>query len=209
MYVGKLTAVPDGWQSYVIFIVRDDRPADFSFRCSDNTWQAYNRWPSQFSLYDDGKHDWYWGGDVQVSFNRPYGKYCQIFDAPLSTGSGEFLLVGVSAGLLDGVAGLRRHLHLQPRHARDAGRPAAGQGFLERRPRRVLDDRRCSRTCSAAVQAGVNVAFLSGNTICGRIEFDPACRAFERVGVFGPPGGMRDFENMKIAAITNGRMPTN
>ena len=27
-----------------------------------------------------------------MSFDRPYGKYCQIFDAPQSIGSGEFLL---------------------------------------------------------------------------------------------------------------------
>src|SRR5262249_17780102 len=39
------------WQSYVIFIVRDDRPADILFQCSDNTWKAYNRWPSRYSLY--------------------------------------------------------------------------------------------------------------------------------------------------------------
>ena len=25
------------WQSYVVFIVRDDRPADILFQCSDNT----------------------------------------------------------------------------------------------------------------------------------------------------------------------------
>jgi len=61
VYLGKLTASRDGWQSYVIFIVRDDRRADFLFQCSDNTWQAYNRWPSQFALYDDGKDQWYWG----------------------------------------------------------------------------------------------------------------------------------------------------
>ena len=35
---------------------------------------------------------WYWGPNVQTSFDRPYGKYCQILDAPLSVGSGEFLL---------------------------------------------------------------------------------------------------------------------
>jgi N,N-dimethylformamidase beta subunit-like protein len=29
---------------------------------------------------------------VQVSWDRPYGKYCQIVDAPLSQGSGEFFL---------------------------------------------------------------------------------------------------------------------
>src|SRR5262245_19302820 len=38
VYLGKLTAERDGWQSYVIFIVRDDRVADFIFQCSDTTW---------------------------------------------------------------------------------------------------------------------------------------------------------------------------
>src|SRR6202012_4017610 len=92
VYVGKLTATEGGWQSYVIFVVRDDRRADLLFQCSDHTWHAYNRWPSNFALYDDGYNAWYWGGGVQVSFNRPYGKYCQILDAPLSTGSGEWFL---------------------------------------------------------------------------------------------------------------------
>src|SRR5437879_13863751 len=54
VYVGKLTEAREGWQSYVIFIVRDERPADLIFQCSDLTWQAYNRWPSQFALYDNG-----------------------------------------------------------------------------------------------------------------------------------------------------------
>ena len=92
VYLGKLTAERDGLQSYVVFVVRDDRKADFLFQVSDTTWNAYNRWPSQFSLYDDGKKEWYWGPNVQTSFDRPYGKYCQIVDAPLSVGSGEFLL---------------------------------------------------------------------------------------------------------------------
>ena len=29
---------------------------------------------------------------MRVSWDRPYGKYCQVVDAPLSQGSGEFLL---------------------------------------------------------------------------------------------------------------------
>src|SRR5207302_2479356 len=72
--------------------VRDDRACDFLFQCSDTTWSAYNRWPDQWSLYDDGKKQWYWGPGVRVSWDRPYGKYCQVVDAPLSQGSGEFLL---------------------------------------------------------------------------------------------------------------------
>jgi hypothetical protein len=92
VYLGKLTAAKDRLQSYIIFIVRDDRPCDFLFLCSDATWSAYNRWPDQWSLYDDGKKQWYWGPGVRVSWDRPYGKYCQVVDAPLSQGSGEFLL---------------------------------------------------------------------------------------------------------------------
>src|SRR5579872_3250034 len=42
VYVGKLTAERGELQSYVIFIVRDDRRADFIMQCSDTTWQAYN-----------------------------------------------------------------------------------------------------------------------------------------------------------------------
>lgn len=94
VYLGKLTESREGLQSYVIFIVRDDRPCDFLFQCSDTTWSAYNRWPDYCSLYDDGTppHNWYVGPGVCASWDRPYGKYRQIVDAPLSQGSGEFLL---------------------------------------------------------------------------------------------------------------------
>src|SRR5262245_19497478 len=37
VYLGKLTAEKSGIQSYIIFIVRDDRPCDFLFQCSDTT----------------------------------------------------------------------------------------------------------------------------------------------------------------------------
>jgi hypothetical protein len=48
----------------------------------------------------------------------------------------------------------------------------------------------------AAIAAGVNAAFLSGNAVCGRVVFDDSLQAFERVGVYGPPGGTREFEHM-------------
>jgi hypothetical protein len=200
VYLGKLTARRDGTQSYVIFIVRDDREADYIFQCSDNTWQAYNRWPSQFSLYDDGKEQWYWGGGVQISYNRPYGKYCQIFDAPLSTGSGEFLLWEFPIAYW-----LEQHgydvtyisnldTHTNPRGLRRT------KGFLS-----VGHDEYWSiemfRNVQRAIAAGVNVAFLSGNAVCGKIQFSSDAsgkphRVFERVGVFGPPGGTFEFKSM-------------
>ncbi len=95
VYLGRLSTVPENadqpyWQSYVIFIVKDDRKADILFQCSDNTWQAYNQWPVNESLYTDPRAAHAPG--VSVSFDRPYGKYVQIFDNPQSMGSGEFLL---------------------------------------------------------------------------------------------------------------------
>ncbi len=97
VYLGRLTTIVDEakepyWQSYVVFIVRDDRPADILFQCSDNTWQAYNRWPSHYSVYTHPK-----GGQgpwADVSFDRPYGREAQlngVVNDPLAFGSGEFL----------------------------------------------------------------------------------------------------------------------
>ena len=45
VYLAKLTAEKKGAQSYIIFIVRDDRECDFLFQVSDASWLAYNLWP--------------------------------------------------------------------------------------------------------------------------------------------------------------------
>ena len=201
VYVAKLTAEQEGWQSYATFVVRDDRPADLLFQVSDFTWNAYNRWPSQFSLYDDGTHEWYWGGDVQVSFNRPYGKYCQIFDAPLSTGSGEFFLWEFPfAFWLEQHGYDVTYISNLDTHRDPAGLRRA-KGLLS-----VGHDEywtlRMFENVQAAIAAGVNVGFFSGNTVCGRVVLDESSRSIERIGVFGPPGGMRDFVSMQTLAHT-------
>lgn len=198
VYLGKLTTQPAGWQSYVIFIVRDDREADFLFQCSDTTWQAYNRWPSQFSLYDNGAHSWWWGGDVRISFNRPYGKYCQIVDAPLSTGSGEFLLWEfplvhwLEANGYDVSYVSNLDTHSNPDELSRA------KGFLSVGHDEYWSIEMFRHVERAIRHHGVNAAFLSGNAVCGRVRFTPDTagnpnRVMERVGVFGPPNGTREF----------------
>ena len=189
VYVGQLTAGDEGWQSYVIFVVRDERAADFVFQCSDHTWSAYNRWPSQFALYDDGEKPWYWGPDVAVSFDRPFGKYCQIFDAPLSVGSGEFLLweyplaFWMEQNGYDVTYIANGDTHARPETLRRT------KAFLS-----VGHDEYWSlamyRNVKQAIDAGVNVAFLSGNAVCGVVDVQPsargsAYRVIERVGLFG------------------------
>lgn len=198
VYLGKLTNVTDGSQSYVIFVVRDNRRADFIFQCSDNTWQAYNRWPTQFSLYDNGEHEWWWGGGVSIGFNRPYGKYCQAFnDYTHTTGSGEFLLFEFPVAYWLEQQGYDvTYISNLDTHRDPAGLMRA-RGFLS-----VGHDEYWSiemfRHVQAAVGAGLNVAFLSGNAICGKIRYGADGRGvpdriYERVGVYGPPGGTREF----------------
>jgi len=190
VYLGKLTALRDGCQSYVIFIVRDDRKADFLFQCSDTTWQAYNRWPSQYSLYDDGENQWYWGNKVAVSFDRPYGKYCQILDAPLSTGSGEWFLWEFPFSYwLESLGYDVTYISNVDTHADPRGLLRA-KGFLS-----VGHDEYYSlemfHQLKDAVRDGLNVGFFSGNTCCGRIQFsNSSCgvpnRLFSREDFYGP-----------------------
>ncbi|MBM3846870.1 MAG: hypothetical protein FJ405_11380 [Verrucomicrobia bacterium] len=66
VYIAKLTTLPSGLESSVIFVVREDlRSSDFLFQCSVTTWQAYNPWGGR-SLYN------YPRNASVVSFNRPY-----------------------------------------------------------------------------------------------------------------------------------------
>lgn len=93
VYLGKMTGAKNGIQSYVIFIVRDDRPCDFLFQCSDLTWSAYNRWPMDYSIYTDHQ-DWKTIGvpSGTVSFDRPYGLFTHPVNRHRSSGgSGEYL----------------------------------------------------------------------------------------------------------------------
>ena len=97
VYLGRMTTIPESadepyWQSYVIFVVTDDRPCDILVQCSDNTWQAYNQWPSKYSVYTHPKGNQ--GPWADVSFDRPYGREAQhdsVVNDPLTQGAGEYL----------------------------------------------------------------------------------------------------------------------
>lgn len=202
VYLGKLTEEREGIQSYVIFIVRDDRPCDLLFQCSDTTWAAYNRWPDLWSLYDDGTppHNWYVGPGVAVSFDRPYGRYRQIFDAPLSQGSGEFLLWEFPLAFWLEERGYDvSYISNLDTHADPRGLLRT-KAFLS-----VAHDEYWSldmfRNVQAAVAAGRHAAFLGGNSVDGVIDIRPsgageAHRVIARIGKFGgvDPARERRYE---------------
>ncbi|MBI1318706.1 MAG: hypothetical protein GC168_07130 [Candidatus Hydrogenedens sp.] len=190
VYLGKLSLVEGRCQSYVIFIVRDDRPADLVFQCSDNTWQAYNRWPDNFALYDNGETSWALKDGIKVSYDRPYGKYCQVVDAPLSQGSGEFLLwefplvYWLEREGYDVTYCSNLDVHTG---AADLTR---AKGMISVGHDEYWSQEQYDRV-KAAIEAGVNIGFFSANTCCWVTPATPGSdgtpnRVLRRAGSFGP-----------------------
>lgn len=68
LYVVRLTASTTGTQSYIPFVVYDERRADYLFQIPFTTWQAYNNYGGK-SLYDFNSTNT--KRAYKVSFNRP------------------------------------------------------------------------------------------------------------------------------------------
>ena len=77
LYVVKLSTIVNGMQSYMRFVVTDDRWHDLLFQSSVTTDQAYNPWGGK-SLYNFNSD----GGQAAytVSFDRPYGTNITVND---------------------------------------------------------------------------------------------------------------------------------
>jgi hypothetical protein len=192
VYLGRLTTLPDKetepyWQSYVVFIVRDDRPADILFQCSDNTWQAYNRWPDNYSVYTDPKGTQ--GPWSDVSFDRPYAKYAQIYENPQSIGSGEWLCFEFPLAYW-----LEQHGYdVSYCSNSDMLSPERGlkcKAFLSVGHDEYWD-RRAYDSVKALRDAGVNLLFLSGNAVCWVTPLKPSTDGRPKRIMFrgGPYGG--------------------
>ncbi len=201
VYLGRLSLVGEpplkaGWQSWIVFIVRDDRPADVLFQCSDNTWQAYNRWPDAYSLYTDPRGSLV--GDVSVSFDRPYAKYSQIIEAPHALGSGEFLLWEYPLCYW-----LEQHgydvTYCSNCDMLDPACAARAKMFVSVGHDEYWDLRQYD-ACKAAIDGGTNAMFLSGNAVCFVAPFEPSSdgrpnRIISRMGRYG---GLTDLERPKM-----------
>jgi hypothetical protein len=201
VYLGRLSRTAENanahpWQSFIVFVVRDRRKADILFQVSDNTWQAYNRWPDDYSMYTDPRHPWAPG--VAVSFDRPYGKYPQIFENPQSVGSGEFLLWEYplcywleSQGYE--VTYCSNSDMIDPEQIRRAA------VFLSVGHDEYWDLRQYD-SVMAGIRSGVSALFLCGNAVCGVTPFQPADsgqpnRIISREGRYG---GATEAENREF-----------
>ena len=201
VYLGRLTLLTEvvtraKWQSYIVFIVRDDRPADILFQCSDNTWQAYNRWPDSYSLYTDPRGALV--ANVDVSFDRPYGKYAQIFEAPQSVGSGEFLLWEYPLCYW-----LEQHgydvTYCSNADMLDPANALRAKTFISIGHDEYWDLKQYEST-KAAIDGGVNALFLSGNSVCFVAPYRASSdgRANRIITRAGRYGGVTELEKPKM-----------
>ena len=204
VYLGRLTTQPAAadqpyWQNYVVFIVRDTRRADVLLQCSDNTWQAYNQWPDRTSLYTDPRGSQVRG--VAASFDRPYGKYAQIYENPQSLGSGEWLCFEFPLAYW-----LEQHgydvTYCSNSDCVDAAQLTRAKAFLSVGHDEYWDLRQYD-AMKAAIADGVNVLWLTGNAVFGVTPFSPAAdgranRVIERVGHFA---GLTDAEVGQVRKV--------
>jgi len=165
VYVVKLTALPSGKQSYIIFVVRDDdRPSDLLFQSSVATEQAYNPWGGK-SLYQ-GRI----GGPysvtkaVKVSFNRPYY---------FGSGAGNFFQLGEYTTL--------RFLEREGYNVSYSTDVDTHENFAALLRHRAFlsvgHDEYWSyemrRNVTLARDSGINLGFFSSNTMYWQIRFEP------------------------------------
>lgn len=204
VYLGRLTTVPDNpehpyWQSYTVFIVRDTRRADILLQCSDNTWQAYNTWPGGYSLYTDprGAH----ARGVAVSFDRPYGKYTQIYDNPQSVGSGEWLCFEFPLAYWLEQQGYDV-TYCSNSDCLDASQITRCKAFVSNGHDEYWDLPQYT-AAKTAIEQGVNFLWLSANAVFGVSEFSPSSKGVPKriITRTGHYGGLSDEEVLKAPSV--------
>jgi hypothetical protein len=161
VYIAELTRLDDGGQNMIPFIVRDDNdPSAITFQTSDTTWQAYNWWGG-YNLYGGVNGGGREGRADAVSYNRPI----ITRDGGFSAGPQDFIFGeeypairwleqnGYDVNYISGID-----------TARDASQLLNSQVFLS-----VGHDEYWSAdqraNVEAARDAGVNLAFMSGNEV--------------------------------------------
>ena len=169
IYFAKAMRTDTGGASHIVFIVRDDASqADLLFQTSDTTWQAYNQYGGN-SLYVGGPGT-NPGRAYKVSYNRPF--------TTRGTGAGGLgVQRRVPDGSIPGVERLQHRLCDRCRH-RPLGAAAIQQHkvFLS-----VGHDEYWSGTQRANVEtarnAGVNLAFFSGNEVFWKTRWENSISA--------------------------------
>ena len=168
VYFAKLTTDTGNFQNMIPFIVRNDgTTSDILFQTSDTTWEAYNPWGG-YNLYQGpgGQND----RAYAVSYNRPIA----MNSTALLAGPQDFLFGEEYAAIywleqngynLNYISGIDA--------ATNAGLLLNTNAYID-----VGHDEYWSQSqfanVKAAADAGVDLAFLSGNQIYWDVELAPS-----------------------------------
>ena len=168
VYLARLINA-QGWENYIVFVVRDGRPAALLYQQSVTTYQAYNNYPDNSST---GKSLYEYNSNgpntiagtaraVKVSFDRPYA----------DSGAGQFLSWEIN------FVRWQEQMGYDVTYITDVDTHANGavllnsRGFLS-----VGHDEYWSKpmfdAAVAARDAGVNLGFFGANEVYWQIRFE-------------------------------------
>jgi hypothetical protein len=180
IYVAKLTRPDNGHSSHIVFVVRDDaRTADIVFQTSDTTWQAYNQYPG----LSNGGASLYCGGPLdnsgsayarscatraaKVSYNRPIDT--RAHDPQSFLFNAEYPMVrwleanGYDVKYQSGIDTDRRAADLVGAHKPKVFLSVGHDEYWSGNQRLAVENAR---------NAGVNLAFLSGNEMYWKTRYE-------------------------------------
>ena len=165
IYFAKPTRSDTGGFSHIVFVVRDDEgKSDLLFKTSDETWQAYNNYGG-YSLYGSSHSNW----DItqrayKVSYNRPFNT--NHISPQTWLFSSEYPMVrwlesnGYNVSYFTAVDGARNPaLILSHKAFLSVGHDEYWSGDLR-------------SSVEAARDAGVNLAFFSGNEVFWKTRWE-------------------------------------
>ena len=164
VYFAKITRTDTGAASHIVFVVRNDAShSDVVFQTSDTTWQAYNKYGGN-SFYDGEPV----GRAYKLSYNRPFSTRSDVPDGRDWVFANEYPAIrwmernGYDVSYQSGID-TDRFGSLLTNH----------KAFLS-----VGHDEYWSGTqrtnVEAARDAGVNLAFFSGNEVYWKTRYEPS-----------------------------------
>ena len=166
VYLAKLSA-SSGNKSFIFFVVRNDGGTEpIAFQTSVTTYQAYNAWGGT-SLYTNvGNHTLYpYAAATKVSFDRP-------FDPQDGEGAGQYFAFEYpfvrwleSQGFdVTYITNVDTHTNVNPLTNHRAFLSVGHDEYWSKGARDNL---------TSAINAGMNAAFFSGNSMYWQIRFEP------------------------------------
>ena len=171
IYIAHLTRTDTGGDNHIVFVVRDDAShSDLLFQTSDTTWQAYNDWGGN-SLYSGQPARPGLQGQLQPAVQHPRDRHRRP-------------RLRLRRRIPDGPVARGQRLRRQLLHRRRHRPPTAACSPTTRRSCRSGHDEYWSgqqrANVEAARDAGVNLAFFSGNEVFWKTRWEPSIDALRR-----------------------------